>query len=323
MSILLDALMTAGAVADTPGSLVRNSLAGRNPFQGLFSPEERTSGRDLTDLWGLTDSANDPDKWFEPGDLAGFGVGAALDPLNWGGLGLLGKTAKAAGQAKHANAARKQLTGMKPGELRSFIGENSPNVHWAVKADTAALERMGVPPNKFVNLARDRANVPMTVDDRGFMVLGQGDPKRLDVPIFRALDDDAADAMLNKVLDKTYTRSADESYDMFSGAGGIEQELGISLPYQGPGFDAVERLSKSADPPFFRFRDTGEGYLAEAAAPLHFNDEMMLMNALDGLRLQRHLKRTGLAEKAAVPSLNPLLSAMGGYNAGMGAYRGS
>lgn len=84
MSFLLDALTTLSAIADAPGSIVRNTLAGTNPFQGLFHPEDRTSGRDLLEQWGAV-GENTPG--FDMGDLAGFGVDVVADPLSILGLG--------------------------------------------------------------------------------------------------------------------------------------------------------------------------------------------------------------------------------------------
>jgi hypothetical protein len=106
MSALMDALMGllsgAGAVLDTPGSIVRNSLAGENPFKGLLDPEERTTGRDMLQSWGMV-GENDPDRWFEGGDIAGFGAELVTDPLNLLGLGLTSKAAKGAKAARFAN----------------------------------------------------------------------------------------------------------------------------------------------------------------------------------------------------------------------------
>lgn len=95
---LLSGASTLGAILDTPGSIVRNTLAGENPFKGLLSPDQRTSGRDLLRQYGLADQE---DTW---GNLAG-GIAAdiLLDPITWltlGGSAVLkpaGKVAKAAG----------------------------------------------------------------------------------------------------------------------------------------------------------------------------------------------------------------------------------
>lgn len=84
MSALLDALMFAGAVLDTPGSVVRNTLAGEDPFKGLFAPEERTYGRDLLEQWGVL---GENEEGLDMGDVAGFGVDVVADPLSIFGMG--------------------------------------------------------------------------------------------------------------------------------------------------------------------------------------------------------------------------------------------
>lgn len=69
---MIDDLLSA---LDTPGALLRNSLAGRNPLQGIATDEERTSGRDLLEAWGFLDPN-------EEGLPLGLGAGALVtDPL--------------------------------------------------------------------------------------------------------------------------------------------------------------------------------------------------------------------------------------------------
>lgn len=117
MSALLDAIATIGAVFDTPGAIVRNTLAGENPFLGLFDPEERTYGRDLLETWGLLD-ANEEGLDF--GDVAGFGVDVISDPLTLLGFG---KAAGGLGRmaARYADDAVKAPTlGVFGGALGDF-----------------------------------------------------------------------------------------------------------------------------------------------------------------------------------------------------------
>lgn len=106
---LWDILGTIGAVADAPGSVVRNTVAGRNPLRGLFSPEHRTSGRDVLQSLGIA-GANDPDKW-ELADIAGFGVEAVTDPLGWLPAGLATKAGRAVA-GKAANKAVRAVPGV-------------------------------------------------------------------------------------------------------------------------------------------------------------------------------------------------------------------
>jgi hypothetical protein len=133
MSAILDALLgvvgTAGAILDTPGSIIRNSLAGENPFKGLFNPEERTYGNDLLEGWGLRE--NDPDKWFEPGDFAGFGMELVTDPLNALGLGLATKAARGAKAARVGNEASEALraSGAIPEEVLALSKVKEPVFH--------------------------------------------------------------------------------------------------------------------------------------------------------------------------------------------------
>jgi hypothetical protein len=68
---------------------------------GITDPQEDISGRQLLEQWGLA-GPNDPDKWFEPADIAGFALEVATDPLSWlfpGGaaLGKAGQALKRAG----------------------------------------------------------------------------------------------------------------------------------------------------------------------------------------------------------------------------------
>lgn len=90
------------SVLDTPGAFLRNSLAGRNPLQGIATDEERTTGRDLLEAWGFLDPNEEGLDW---GDVAGFGVDLIADPLNLlGGLGAW-KGAKWLSKARQAGDA--------------------------------------------------------------------------------------------------------------------------------------------------------------------------------------------------------------------------
>jgi hypothetical protein len=95
MNPLLDILSGVGTVFDTPGSVVRGLLAGQpgRALGGIFDPEQRVFGRELLEQWGAIDPNQEG---FDSGDLAGFGVDVAVDPLAF--LGAF-KGAKAAGGA--------------------------------------------------------------------------------------------------------------------------------------------------------------------------------------------------------------------------------
>ena len=92
-------LSWAGYLLDTPGALIRGTLAG-DPLSVFGSSEERVSGRDLLRQYGM---AGEEDTWGNFG--GGFAAEALLDPLTYASLGLslLGKGA--ASQAGKAVAA--------------------------------------------------------------------------------------------------------------------------------------------------------------------------------------------------------------------------
>src|SRR5690606_21165650 len=88
---------------DTPGAVVRNTLAGTNPLQGLFDFDERTSGRQLLETWGVLDPNQEG---LDAGDVGGFGAEILFDPLTYltGGLTAAGKLAKKSGALRHLDA---------------------------------------------------------------------------------------------------------------------------------------------------------------------------------------------------------------------------
>jgi hypothetical protein len=107
---ILDTLNWLGESVTKPSAAVLGLMAGRPgqlanliPFSdtmGLTNPRERTTGRGLLEGWGM--SKNRPG--LDMGDVAGFGVEMATDPLNWLGLGMIGRTSKAANAARATNA---------------------------------------------------------------------------------------------------------------------------------------------------------------------------------------------------------------------------
>jgi len=105
----LDWLAGVGYVADTPYSMVRNALAGEDVTKGLVNPQERTTGRQLLEHWGLVSENEDG---LDAGDVAGFGV-EMLDPLSMA-TGLYApkmlKAAKLASAAKKASRAKTLAT---------------------------------------------------------------------------------------------------------------------------------------------------------------------------------------------------------------------
>ena len=102
----------AGAVGNTldlPGSMVRDTLAGQNPFDQLLSPmsdQNRVSGRDLIRKYGL---AGKEDTWGN--FFGGLGAEIATDPFVLTGLKPLGNTAKGLSQIKAGTKGASTLAG--------------------------------------------------------------------------------------------------------------------------------------------------------------------------------------------------------------------
>lgn len=114
----MSGLAAVGNLLDLPGSSVRDVLAGENPLdqwtQSWFSPENRTTGRDLARQYG---AAGNRDSWGN--FLGGLGVEIAVDPLTYltfgaSALGKAGKLAKAAGVLPKTRVGRltKNLRGL-------------------------------------------------------------------------------------------------------------------------------------------------------------------------------------------------------------------
>jgi hypothetical protein len=116
MDALMNALGYVGDALDKPGRAVRGVLAGKGrealsavPFSdsmGLTDANERTSGRDLTDMYGLTRKG---DRSFKAGAL-GFGAEMVTDPLNL--LAGYGAFKAAPTLAKGIRGAGAALTGL-------------------------------------------------------------------------------------------------------------------------------------------------------------------------------------------------------------------
>jgi hypothetical protein len=89
---IIGAVGAVGNFLDLPGSMVRDTLTGNNPFDQLltpFSSEDRVTGRDLLTTWGLTNPNKETgiSGWFDDpmegvSDIGGFLAETALDPLN-------------------------------------------------------------------------------------------------------------------------------------------------------------------------------------------------------------------------------------------------
>lgn len=126
----MGAFQYAAETLDKPGAAVRGLIAGEPdqllnliPFSdtlGITDPTERHYGSDLLVDLGLR-QRNDPDKWFEPGDIAGFAFDVATDPLSWinplGALSKGGHVAQRAGiMDRLPGLAKKATGGIEPGK---------------------------------------------------------------------------------------------------------------------------------------------------------------------------------------------------------------
>lgn len=136
------ALGTVGAVGnllDLPGSMVRDTLAGNNPFDQVvnpFSDKNRISGRDLARQYGM---AGKKDTW---GNFAGgLATEIATDPLTLLGVGLLGKTTKGAQLAKRGATKAKTLgQGIRSGERALASGKVPFGPRWEIGTGAKAAQ---------------------------------------------------------------------------------------------------------------------------------------------------------------------------------------
>jgi len=113
------ALGAVGNAFDLPGSSVRDLLVGENPFDQYASPlsgENRVTGRDVLDRWGITAPNKETgiSGWLDDPmeglrDLAGFGVEILTDPLNFGVVSKLAKMFRSGKAAAAHNAALEAL----------------------------------------------------------------------------------------------------------------------------------------------------------------------------------------------------------------------
>ena len=133
-SASLGGLAAVGNFLDVPGSFVRDTLSGENPFDQLlpwnwFTHEGRMTGRDMTTKWGLT-KKNDPDEW-EWADLGGFMAELATDPLMYftgGSIPLL--TKGIGGLNKFGRAIHKaRLLDELPDVARRLTGRTTVGMH--------------------------------------------------------------------------------------------------------------------------------------------------------------------------------------------------
>lgn len=154
MASILDSigsgLSTLGYVLDTPGALLRGTLAGR--------VGKRMSGRELLQSYGAVGNNR---SGLDLGDVLGFGADLLVDPLNLiGGAGILGKASKAS-KAVKSNKASQALRAM-----------------GAMPAEIAAQTKLATAPGKPLRLLHGTASsIPFSqldISPPGQAFLGRG-----------------------------------------------------------------------------------------------------------------------------------------------------
>lgn len=151
----LSGLGAIGNLLDLPGSMVRDILGLHNPLDQLLSPfsgEDRTSGRDLLEQYGLLRPNKPGLDW---GDVGGFVGEVALDPLTYlsfGGsaLGKAGQAAKAAGLMDDLTRVASKAAGRRVGPRVARMTRTAEDLLKANPAKRAAFEtaarKMGLDP---------------------------------------------------------------------------------------------------------------------------------------------------------------------------------
>jgi len=154
-------LAAAGYLFDTPGALIRGTLAG-DPLSAFGTSEDRVTGRELLRQYGMV---GDEDTWGNFG--GGLAAEVLLDPLTYGSFGLStlfgrgaktlgGKAAEAAGMLRNVALDAADTPGVTG--VRNYMRNTTPREQLltiadpAVRADTEQrlmqqLDRFGVGPD--------------------------------------------------------------------------------------------------------------------------------------------------------------------------------
>lgn len=132
----------AGNLLSLPGSSVIDALAGRNPLDQWmtpFSDANRTSGRELNRMYGLTGKE---DTW---GNFAGgLATEFLTDPFILTGASALGKTAKGLGKVKAGQAVSKSLAkGVKAGDRALLSGKVPFGPSWGLGTGKKSVKLAG------------------------------------------------------------------------------------------------------------------------------------------------------------------------------------
>lgn len=128
-STALSGIGAVGNLLDIPGSMVRDTISGHNPFDQLLSPfsgDNRQTGRDVLATWGVT-TPNDPTRW-EAADFGGFGAEVLLDPLTYltfgaSALGKGGQVAKNSGLLNDLAKVAGKRVGPREARLTTTLGD--------------------------------------------------------------------------------------------------------------------------------------------------------------------------------------------------------
>lgn len=120
----LGGLSTVASIIDTPDSMIRNTLAGRSPTEGLFDPEKRASGRDVLEHWGVL-GPNTPG--LDLGDVAGFAAEIPLSLTSW--ISAPFKALTGAGKAAKASGLLKDVAQVASNKLGRQVGEVVGRMH--------------------------------------------------------------------------------------------------------------------------------------------------------------------------------------------------
>jgi hypothetical protein len=135
----IDLLAGVGYTVDTPYAMARNYVAKKPVTQGLFDPQQRTSGRDMLESLGVV-GANQ--EGLDRGDVAGFAA-EMLDPftLALGAIKGPAAAAKAAKAAKGVGKLRKAATAAREIPVQAELAN-------ALVPTTKRLYRAGAVPSE-------------------------------------------------------------------------------------------------------------------------------------------------------------------------------
>jgi hypothetical protein len=122
----LSGISAVGNILDVPGSMVRDVAVGKNPLDQLLSPfssKNRTTGREALKQYGVLGRNK---KGLDVGDVAGFGLEVAADPLTYltfgaSALSKGGKIAKSAGLLDNAAGVASKTAGKQVGKRVSRL----------------------------------------------------------------------------------------------------------------------------------------------------------------------------------------------------------